>query len=191
MSGIKPIEAGAVPPDGIYEGLRAITVQSYSEANVKNGSEFESSMFFDGVSGGAATDVLFVTGSKPVSIKARQFSFNGSGVNALVYKNSVYTGGTPVDVFNLTDISPNAKTVTVLTGATVTDVGDAQGATTYYIGTTSPGASATGAFSIAGVERILAPNTVYLLRLVSTDAQAQDMSLYWNWYEGELDLPLP
>ena len=41
-----------------------------------------------------------------------------------------------------------------------------------------------------GQEKILRPNTVYLLRLTNLDTQAMQVSAYISWYEGGLDLPL-
>ncbi len=177
-------------PTGSFTGNRAITAQSYTEANVKNGVQYEVSALNSAVAAAGNVDVIFITGSKPVIVKARQLTFNGLAAVARVYRAPTYTGGTPISTYNLNDRNPVASTVTVLTGATVTAVGTEFGAPTYMLGTTAGvGQAVTTTFSVAGQERILRPNTTYMLRLTNTSANPQDFTSYLSWYEGGTDLP--
>jgi hypothetical protein len=179
-------------PDELFTGMRAMTIQGYTEANVKNGVQFEVSSYIPALPSLASVVTLFRTGDKPVAVKARIVGFDGAGVTARVYKNPTYSGGTPVTTFNLSDINPQASTVEVLAGATVTNLGTEFGAPSYMIGSTAPGNQTLGSFGVAGQERDLAPNRVYALELTSTDAtDAQRVGAYLSWYEGGLDLPRP
>jgi hypothetical protein len=178
-------------PQGAFSGTRALTAQSYTEANVKNGVQFEASALVAALAAGATVDTIFITGLKPVIVKARQLAFDGKGLTARVYRGPTYTGGTPVPIYNLNEINPVASTVQALSGAAVSAAGVEFGAPTFAIGSDLQGQSVQGAYSVAGQERLLAPSTTYLLRLTSTDpTDAQRVSTYLTWYEGRPDLPL-
>jgi len=178
-------------PPGVFTGLRAMTVQGYTEANVKNGVQYELSSYNAALGVAPASQrTIFVTGSKPVAVKARLVAFDGAGIEARVYKGPTYTGGTPVPYFNLSDINPIAGGVQVISGATITASGAEFGARSYLIGSVSPGSQTVGSFGVTGQERNLAPNTTYMLELISMDsAKAQRVAAYLSWYEGGLDLP--
>lgn len=94
------------PPDGIYEGARAITTQNYTEANAKNGAHHEGSTLLLGVSGGASNDTIFLTGALPVSLKARVIGYTGTGVSGSIYESPSYTGGSSVQYQNASAINP-------------------------------------------------------------------------------------
>jgi hypothetical protein len=176
-------------PDGLYSGLRAITMQSYTEANSKNGVEHEGSTLLLAVGGGASNDTIFLTGSLPVSLKGRVIGFTGDGVTAEIFTGPAYTGGSPVPYQNASDINPVTGLSQIIVGATVSDDGTLAFAPEHLIGNTSvQGKGSTGA--VVGREKLLKPNTAYLFRITSLDAAAQDVSSLLTWYEGELDLPL-
>ncbi|WAX23066.1 hypothetical protein pA_gene0025 [Vibrio phage 13VT501A] len=176
-------------PDGLYEGRRAQTVQSYVEANSKNGVQHEGSTLLEGVAAGASNDTIFLTGALPVALKGRIISYTGSGVSAFIYEAPTYTGGTPAAYENASAINPVAGLSQIIVGATVSVDGDLVFAPVHFIGNQSNQGQGTTANSVTG-ERLLKPNTAYLLRLTSLDDQPQDISSYLSWYEGELDLPL-
>ena len=177
-------------PDGLYTGLRAITVQTYTEANVKNGVQYEVSSYSPALAASGNIRTIFITGAKPVAIKARLVSFDGAGIEARVYKWPTYSGGTLAPYFNLSDINPVTGGVQILAGATITATGTEFGARSYLIGSVQPGSQSTGSFSVAGQERSLEANAVYMLELISMDtAKAQRVAAYLSWYEGEFDLP--
>ncbi|MNK82080.1 hypothetical protein D3C87_1018430 [compost metagenome] len=168
-----------------------MTTQNYTEANVKNGVQYEASALVTALAALASIDTVFITGAKPVIIKARQLAFDGHGLTARVYRGPTYTGGAAIPIYNLNEVNPVATTVQALSGATVTGTGVEFGAPTFAIGSDLQGQSLQGAYSVAGQERLLAPNTTYLLRVTSTDpTDPQRVSTYLTWYEGRPDLPL-
>lgn len=176
-------------PAGAYEGTRALTIQGYVEANVKNGVQHEGSTLLT-IAGLAANDTIFLTGSLPVALKGRIISYTGGGVTGEIFEAPAYTGGTSAAYQNPNAITQVAGLSQIIVGATVTDDGTLKFAPTHSLGNQSnqgKGATDTG---IVG-ERILKPNTAYLLRLTSLDTQSQSVASFLSWYEGELDLPLP
>lgn len=177
-------------PYGLYLGTRAMTQQGYIEANVKNGLQFESSSGHVVLAAGASHDVVFTTGDKPVIIKGRLIKFNGVLLSTRVYRDPVFTGGTPASIFNLNDINPEDSTVVILSGATVTDVGVEFGAPTFELGSSGIGNEQTSVYSLVGVERILRPNTTYLQRTTNLDGTSQTIVGALTWYEGTPDFPV-
>lgn len=177
-------------PSGVYSGTRAINVQFYTESNIKLGDQFEASRIVN-LNGSSNIDSLFITGSKPVSLKERAFSYSGVGVVSSIRRSPVYTGGTVNSVQNLTDINPKVSTISLIANPTVTDIGIKVFADDYFFGSSQN--QATGGSGKVGMERILRPNTTYLFRIssVGIDTQPQVVSAYITWFEGDLDLPLP
>lgn len=173
----------------ILVGLRAFTVQFYTEANVKQGLQYEYSTDNSTLAAGGVQRLLFVTGSKPAIIKSRQLSFTLTKITTRVYKNPTYTGGAPATIYNLNDINPQPSTVTILTGANITDPGEEFGAPNYIYGAAGIGNSESGTFTAQGIERVLAPNTAYVLELENSGSGEHAISAYLTWYEGTPDLP--
>lgn len=175
-------------PDGLYSGTRAITVQSYTEANAKNGTEHEGSTLLLAVPGGSSNDTIFLTGALPVSLKQRTISYSGAGISSFIYESPTYTGGAPVEYQNASAINPVAGLSQIIVGSTVTSDGNLVFAPNHLLGSDSQ--QGKGAvFAIPGSEKLMKPNTAYLFRITSLDAQAENISSYLSWYEGELDLP--
>lgn len=184
-------EAARGFPDGVFTGLRATTVQGYIEANVKNGTQFEFSALVPSLAPAATVGTIMVTGAKPVIIKDRQLRFDGEQITAQVFRTPTYTGGVAQPIYNLTDISPQATTVSIVSGATITANGTEVGAPTYAIGSTSPGASTSASYATNGSERVLRPNTAYLLLVTNSGTDTTKISAYITWFEGTPDFPLP
>lgn len=176
-------------PTGVAEGLRALTVQFYTEANVKKGLQHEGSTVIT-LAGNASNNTIFKTGSKPVALKGRIINFSGVGVVGEIYKNPTYTGGTSVSYQNASDINPVAGESQIIVGATITADGILAFAPTPAFGNSSNQGKG-GLLPSLGDEKNLKPNTTYLLRLRSLDSQSQQVSSFLTWYEGPLDLPLP
>lgn len=191
MTGYLPIDgADGGFPDGAFEGNRALTVQSYVEANSKIGVQHEGSALFTAVPALGINDTIFLTGSKPVALKGRVVSYSGEGVVAEVYSGATYTGGTEADYQNASDINPVVGESKIIVGATIVTDGSLNFAPIYSLGNKSnQGQGST--LSVLGSERLLKPNTPYLLRLASLDSAVQDISSFLTWYEGDLDLPQP
>lgn len=175
-------------PEGLYSGTRAMTTQSYTEANIKNGFQFEGSTVVTGVGNNQAVNTIFTTGAKPVILKARVISYSGEGVTAEIFRDVIFTGGTSQTYQNPNNYKPQVGLTVILSGATVTNTGTTAFAPITYIGNSSNQARGATAIAVGG-ERILAPNTSYLLRLTGIGS-AQTISSFLSWYEGEPDLPL-
>jgi len=176
-------------PDGLFSGTRAITQQTYTEANSKAGVQHEGSVLLTGVAGGAVNNTIFLTGSLPVSLKARIISYSGEGVQGEIFESPTYTGGVDTPYQNASAINPVAGLAKILVTPAVTDPGTLVFAPSYSIGNKSNQGQGSTSSALGG-ERLLKPNTAYLLRLTSLDSAAQDISSFLSWYEGELDLPL-
>lgn len=173
----------------ITNGLRALTSQSYTEVNVKKGQQYELSADTPTLANAANIDVIFTTGTLPVIIKSRQVKFNGASLLTRVYRSPTYTGGTVTPYFNLNDINPVAGLSLVRTTPTVTAPGTEFGAPTFDIGSTGQGNSSLSTYAITGIERVLQPNTTYLLRITNDSGATQRVSSYLTWYEGQTDFP--
>lgn len=178
-------------PAGVYEGLRAITVQDYVEANVKLGVQHEGSVLLPSVPAGASNDTIFLTGNLPVSLKGRRVSYSGVGVSAYIYENPVYSGGSNAVYQNANSINPSTGLSQIIIGTTVSSLGDLIFAPVHSLGNLSN--QGKGAVvSALETEHVLSPNTAYLLRLTSLESsQPQNIASHLTWYEGLLDLPRP
>lgn len=176
-------------PQEIFEGMRAVNTQNYTESNIKLGVQYEISRILTNVPSLSSVYSVFITGNLPVSLKGRVFSYSGDGIVASIYKDSVYTGGINEQIMNANDINPVTSLSQVLSNVNVTDIGSLAFAQNHYIGNKSNQGKG-GSSLIQGNEKILKPNTAYLLVIESLDSAAQDISALLSWYEGELDLPL-
>ena len=186
---------GNDPPVGLYTGLRAMTVQSYTEANVKNGAQFEFSSPRTTLAAGQPTTSVLRTGALPVLIKSRVIQFTGKGITARLYEGGTFTAGsgTGLPIYNMRRKPPvPAALCTARAGITVTALGVEYGAPTVGIGSTGQGQTVYGAFQVQGVERWLEPNTTYFLQITNdSTTDPTDISVYVTFYEGKPDLPLP
>jgi hypothetical protein len=168
----------------LVDGGKAITVQTFAELNSKSGDQYEVAQYLPSAD---AADLLIVTGSQPVIIKVVDFVVDGDGVQFRLFKNPDATADGALTGYCLNaDIGAQPET-TVHVSDTVTNEGTPVTPLVTIIGSSTPGSASSPTASIRGLERILAPNTQYLLRRNSlTDAQSQRMSFYMTWYEGPL-----
>lgn len=173
----------------ILVGLEALTVQTFGEANCKNGTQFELTTYDPAFAAGANRDFIITTGAKPVLVKNRKFTFTGSEVTTTVYKNPTYTGGTIIPYYNLSDINPKVGLATVIGTPTVTNVGTQFSPTFTILGEVPQGGQSVSRSEaeqgISGLERVLAPNSSYLYRTVNTGSLCK-FSTVNTWYEGDL-----
>jgi len=178
----------------VYNGFQGITTQPFTEANVKNGTQFEAATSGT-IAASATIDTVFITGSKPVLIKASDVDIDGAGVTVTLYRTPTYTldSGAPVTPYNLKDSAQltNPSTVTIRAGVTVQQVGTQVSAPLRIVGGNNPGSQSTPTGRIRGLDRELQPNTTYLRRVVSNDAsESQTIATYSTWYEGPLSVDL-
>lgn len=174
----------------VLVGLEAFTVQSFTEANCKNGTQYEVSTYTDAFLAGTSRDVIAITGSKPVLIKNREFTFTGGDLTTAIYRAPTYTGGTSTPYYNLSDINPVAGEAVLLLGATVTSPGiQISPAYTLLASVPQTGQAVTptnAESSLSGMERVLRPNTTYLLRTTNISLATIRLSTKSTWYEGHL-----
>jgi len=179
-------------PDGIFTGTRAMTTQTYTEANVKNGLSYEAVLPRTAFAGGADLDVFIQTGSKPVIVKSVSIGYSGRGITSTTYESpTVSANGTAIPVYNSNRISPVAGEVALYSGPAVSIIGTKAFASSVSIGSSGNGQTTTGSYALAGNERILKPNTKYLRRVHNDDTDSGFLTIQFNWYEGTPDLPLP
>lgn len=171
-------------------GMEAFTVQSFVEANCKNGTQFELTTYDAAFGAGGNRDFVVVTGNLPVLIKNRFFQFTGSQIVTNIYRSPTYTGGTPITYYNLSDINPQAGLSQIIGSPTVTSVGTQIAPTATLLGNVPQTGQAIVSNnvenSIQGLERVLRPNTTYLFRTTNPTAASMLISSKSTWYEGHL-----
>lgn len=176
----------------VYAGTQAFTTQSFIEANCKNGVQYELGTYDAAFLVGSNRDFVVVTGSLPILVKARLFSFTGDEISTTVYQNPVYTGGTPTPYFNLSTINPVPGLATILAAPTVTSVGTQRSPTYRLLGNLPQGGQAVQTTDASGgapeLERVLAPNSTFLFRTTNTGTVTSKFSSKNTWYEGDLSV---
>lgn len=185
-------EAGSGIPDGAFSGLRAMTIQSYIEANVKYGLQFYIQHNLPQLVATTGTyKLLFTTGAKQVLIKGREMYGIGELISIQLYKQPTAPtpGGTLIAVQNFNDVSPVATTVTIRGGVTTTSDGTPWGDPQRLFGQSAAGQRAGSGLSPGG-DRILKANSTYLVIFRNTGSGTADIDYFLTWFEGQSDLPL-
>lgn len=185
-------EALEAAPPGAYSGTRALTTQSYTEANVKNGVQFYLQHNLPQlVATTGIYKLLFTTGAKPVLVKGREMYGIGETFSLQLYKQPTAPapGGTLLTVQNYNDIGAAATTVTVRGGVTTTADGTPWGDPQRLFGQSAAGQRA-GSGLAPGGDRVLKPNSTYLVVFRNTGSGTADIDYFLTWYEGGTDLPL-
>jgi hypothetical protein len=172
--------------DRMMQGVGAVTMQTYTEVNIKRGVQYEASGVFT-IPAGESVDLVYIAGSTPVILKGREVFFTGEQITFEVFKNPTYTGGTSIPVYNLTQINPVAAKSSLLGGATVTDAGTKILADRVLLGSTSVGNRTSPTESVEGLEHVFEANTTYLERITNNNGDDAKVSIYLTWYEGDLD----
>lgn len=175
-------------PSGVFEGFRAITTQSYDEANKKNGTQWEASRLLT-LAGEAIVYSIILTGSKPVDLKSRVLGYTGLGVVGRIFKAPTYTGGTTDPWYNLNTEVSGQPLAQLISAPTVSNNGTQIGADIHGIGPASQIAKGSTPYHL-GANRILTPNTAFLLEIQSLDTAPQEVTARLEMYEGDMDLPL-
>jgi hypothetical protein len=85
-------------------------------------------------------------------------------------------------------IAARDATAQLLTGSTITSVGQLTVAAAYSEGNASNQGQGNSQ-AILGEQVIMAPNTTYLLRITSLDTAAQNINAYVSWFEDDTYLP--
>lgn len=187
-------DAGSGFPDGVFAGLRAITVQPYTEANVKNGLQFYARTAWptsDTIAAGSTRKVMFRTGVKPVIVKMRDFAYISEELSISLYQGATgVSGGTSVPIRNYNLINPIATTCTMTANVTTTSDGTLFDGPEYFYGSASAPQRSQAAIP-AGRERILQSSTTYIIAITASGGIGASRAQYFlDFYEGTPDLPL-
>jgi len=149
-------------PIGLYQGVEATPVQSYSEINSKKGEQQYLQLALP-VTANSTVKIAFTTGSKPVIVKQRDFAARGEQISIQVFKSPTgVTGGSAVSIYNFNDRNPVLSTSQVLSGVTTSTNGISWGDPQTLYGTNQQNQRVTQ-FISNGSERILAANKTYLI----------------------------
>ena len=172
----------------IVNGLRANTVQFYDEMNKKRGMQWEASRTVN-LAAGATSYSVIKTGAQVVDLKQRAFAYDGVGFTASIYKTPTYTGGTAGVAYNFKTSVTAPPLTQLLVNPTVTNNGTKCGADIFAIGATANQSKGQGLTVFPG-NRILEPNTEYLLTFTNLDTNAaQNIAARLEFFEGALDYP--
>lgn len=178
--------------EAVGAGVRAFNTQSYVESNVKLGSQFYIQATQPLLAAGASQKIAFTTGNLPVLIKGRDLYASANNLSYAVFRQpSGISGGTPVAIQNYNDINPIATTCSILAGVTATSNGTPWGDPQFIYGSNNAGARTGSGLAPSG-DRVLKPNTTYLVVITNQDTAALTFAPSWflTWFEGTPDLPL-
>lgn len=182
-------------PDGAFSGLRAIITQPYTEANVKNGLQFNLRAVWpllDVIAAGTSRKIWFKTNAKPVIIKLRDFQYVAEELKLELFSAPTgVSGGTDLAIHNYNAVNPIATTVQAKKNVTITgngtpfDAGDPE----YFFGGANDPQRQAASIPV-GRERILGANTEFAVVLTNTGTGNARAQYFLDWYEGGTDLPI-
>jgi hypothetical protein len=180
-------------PEQLFDGDKALNVQSFLELNCKAGNQWETARYNPSMVANGVTDTVVVTGSKYVLLKDLIINFDSLLFGMQIFKAPTYTGGTPRTVYNMRDDAASTSSIAILDGATVTEPGTAVAPQIVALGTETGGNRRTTQFAPQlGIERVLSPESVYLIRSYNLDTgNPSRVSSIATWYEGPLSVDTP
>lgn len=188
----EPLE---MTPDGAFTGLRAIITQPYTEANVKNGLQFNIRAVWpllDVIATGTSRKIWVKTNAKPVIIKLREFQYLAEELKIELFSGPTgVSGGTDLAVHNYNAVSPIATTVQAKKNVTITNNGtafDTADPEHFFGGANDPQRQI--ATILQGRERILPANTEFAVVITNTGTGNARVQYFLDFYEGGTDLPI-
>jgi hypothetical protein len=126
-----------------------------------------------------------------VLAKTREFSYISEEIKLELFSAPTeVAGGTTINVINYNGISPVATTVQAKKDVTVTGNGvpiDSADPEYYYGSNSAPQRVASSIPT--GRERVLPPNTEFLVLITNTGTGDARVQYFLDWYEGDTDLP--
>jgi hypothetical protein len=183
-------------PDGAFSGLRAMTVQPYTEANVKNGVQYNIRAVWpllDLIAAGTSKKIWFKTTTKPVLAKLRQFQYLAEEMKIELFTGPTgVTGGTTLLVHNYNGVNPVATTVQAKKNVTTTTNGtqfDHDDPEYFFGGSVDPQRQNVDSIPL-GRERVLPANSEFLVVITNTGAGNARAQYFLDFFEGGADLPL-
>lgn len=182
-------------PDGLFTGLRAMTVQPYTEANVKNGLQYNIRATWpltDTIAAGTSRKIWFKTTTKPVIVKLRELQFIAEELTLRLFRGPTgVTLGTDLTVHNYNAVNPVAttcfakKNVTTVSDGTEFDANDAE----VFFGSANDPQRGV-AFALQGRERVLPADTEFIVSIANSGTGNARVQYFLDFYEGGTDLPL-
>lgn len=183
-------------PDGAFTGLRALTTQPYTEANVKNGVQYNIRAVWpllDVIATGTSRKLWFKTNAKPVLAKLRQFQYLAEEMKIELFANPTgVSGGTDLVVHNYNGVNPVATTVQAKKNVTITNNGtpfDHGDPEHFFGGANDPQRQNVDSIPL-GRERVLPANTEFAVVITNTGTGNARAQYFLDFYEGGADLPL-
>lgn len=171
----------------VYTGTQAFTVQSFTEANVKNGVQYYLAEVFE-LSNSEVKYFTFTTGNKDTIVKFRQISVNG-GLEYKVFRNPIVASdGVNVAVNNFNDYYFENNEIIIQEDPTVTSEGEQWDVLEAFAGHGQQ--QGGGVFGTSGAERILKANTTYLVKFDNTENSTIRVQYLVSWYEGPLSIDI-
>lgn len=180
-------------PDQLFDGNKALTVQPFTELNIKNGVQYyvrASWPLADSIASGASKNIYFQLGAKDVLTKVRILDYIGEELTLEIFSSPDVTGGTPLSVSNWNLRNPVVTTVTATKDVTVNDPGTPAGDAEYFFGGGSQGQRVASSIP-EGFERVVPANSDFLIRITNTGGGTARAQYFLTWYEGELSVDVP
>lgn len=177
------------------DGNKAVTMQPYTELNIKRGSQFYARVAYpigSEIAAAGTVKLYFETGSKTVLIKDRMFHYIGEEFELNIYGSPTgVTGGTAITISNWNLKTPQATTiVSALKGVTTTTDGTLVQDPEYFFGASATGQRTPDAIP-EGYERAIPPNSEFLVTIQNTSASTARVQYGLSWYEGPISTEIP
>lgn len=150
----------------------------------RQGYGYEASVLDVSIPAGDTLKTIFITGSRPVIFYSRRISYDSEGINAYIYRDPVYTGGTEsIDVNNANDIVFHDEGSVFLSSANVTDDGVLTRSPVPVHGNTSNQGKGNVLQSI-DTPQLMLPNRTFNFVIENRDSQsAQLIGSLVQWVE--------
>ena len=179
----------------VFQGLRAVVFQNYTEVNIKTGRQRVASAILT-VNAGATVHIGVTTGNDPVVIKSRLLSQIGSTrVEYYARSDLSFTGAVSGNIINIRNPNNITKVpIGVQMWHSVTP-GAPTGATVQYLDPFPIFAAGNNQQSrigsdTLGLEYVLTPNTSHVFSIANTGTGIATVHWWQTLYEWPLDLPL-
>lgn len=175
---------------GVFQGVMAFIVQSYTEVNVKRGLQYAAATRTTIPAGGSVA-ILFRTTTKQAIVKAREINFAGLELYSYTLRDATFTEGADLDIYNQNDVTEVPTTV-VLKQVTAVSGGTTVFTPRHFIGVESTNQTPTPPRpSTTGLENIMRANTDYVIVVENLDTNnPAEVEIYGTWYEGGTDYPM-
>lgn len=181
------IGSDVLPPE-VLLGERALNVQFYDESNKKLGSQWTAARRLTGATSTSKYYSILKTRTLPLDLKARVFSYTGTGLIANFYNGfSAVTLPAPEPVYSLRPTRPAFRDFDLYAlAAPPADLGTLWASPLVLEGPAQiQGKGSPNA--VVGTGWIIDPGEEILLEIISLDSQ--NISATLSMFNGKLDLP--